>query len=197
MAIIVEHEKRRHEILDKALEVFVDEGYEDATFQKIADKCGITRTTLYIYFKNKKEIFLWSIKQLTEKLEKNILKLMEDRDKSCKERLLDMLYLIIDECAANKALFEVILSYLIQISKTGKDPNSRVKRRTIRMRHLISQLLIEGEDKGEFKKLNLKTANDMLYSYVESAIFRLAVLGAGDVSDIKKVAELSVDSFLK
>lgn len=65
------------------------------------------------------------------------------------------------------------------------------------MRHLISQLLIEGEDKGEFKKLNLKTANDMLYSYVESAIFRLAVLGAGDVSDIKKVAELSVDSFLK
>ena len=68
MAIIVEHEKRRHEILDKALEVFVDEGYEDATFQKIADKCGITRTTLYIYFKNKKEIFLWSIKQLTEKL---------------------------------------------------------------------------------------------------------------------------------
>ncbi|MBO8457251.1 MAG: TetR/AcrR family transcriptional regulator [Spirochaetes bacterium] len=197
MAIIVEHEKRRHEILDKALEVFVDEGYEDATFQKIADKCGITRTTLYIYFKNKKEIFLWSIKQLTEKLEKNILKLMEDRDKSCKERLLDMLYLIIDECAANKALFEVILSYLIQISKTGKDPNSRVKRRTIRMRHLISQLLIEGEDKGEFKKLNLKTANDMLYSYVESAIFRLAVLGSGDVSDIKKVAELSVDSFLK
>ena len=96
MAIIVEHEKRRHEILDKALEVFVDEGYEDATFQKIADKCGITRTTLYIYFKNKKEIFLWSIKQLTEKLEKNILKLMEDRDKSCKERLLDMLYLIIE-----------------------------------------------------------------------------------------------------
>ena len=55
MAIIVEHEKRRHEILDKALEVFVDEGYEDATFQKIADKCGITRTTLYIYFKNKIE----------------------------------------------------------------------------------------------------------------------------------------------
>ena len=197
MAIIVEHEKRRHEILDKALEVFVDEGYEDATFQKIADKCGITRTTLYIYFKKKKEIFLWSIKQLTEKLEKNILKLMEDRDKSCKERLLDMLYLIIDECAANKALFFFFLSYLIQISKTGKDPNSRVKRRTIRMRHLISQLLIEGEDKGEFKKLNLKTANDMLYSYVESAIFRLAVLGAGDVSDIKKVAELSVDSFLK
>ena len=46
MAIIVEHDKRRHKILEKALDVFVEEGYEDVSFQKIADRCGITRTTL-------------------------------------------------------------------------------------------------------------------------------------------------------
>ena len=56
MAIVVEHEKRKKEILDKALDLFMENGYEDVTFQKIADKCGVTRTTLYIYFKNKKEI---------------------------------------------------------------------------------------------------------------------------------------------
>ena len=54
MAIVVEHDKRKHEILEKSLEVFIEEGYEDVTFQKIADRCGITRTTLYIYFKNKR-----------------------------------------------------------------------------------------------------------------------------------------------
>lgn len=69
MAVQVEHEKRKHEILTKALELFIEEGYEDVTFQKIADRCGITRTTLYIYFKNKREIFLWSIKQFTQALE--------------------------------------------------------------------------------------------------------------------------------
>ena len=36
MAIVVEHDKRKHEILQKSLDVFIDEGYEDATFQKIA-----------------------------------------------------------------------------------------------------------------------------------------------------------------
>ena len=61
MAIVVEHDKRKQEILQKSLDVFIEEGYEDATFQKIADRCGITRTTLYIYFKNKHEIFLGSI----------------------------------------------------------------------------------------------------------------------------------------
>ena len=69
MAIIVEHEKRRHEILEKALELFTEEGYENVTFQKIADRCAITRTTLYIYFKNKQEIFVSSIKELTGTLE--------------------------------------------------------------------------------------------------------------------------------
>ena len=78
MAIIVEHDKRKHTILDKALDVFVDEGYEDATFQKIADRCGITRTTLYLYFRNKREIFISSIRQLTTNIELSLLDVMHD-----------------------------------------------------------------------------------------------------------------------
>ena len=46
MSIVVEHDKRRKEILEKALAVFMDDGFEDATFQRIADRCHITRTTL-------------------------------------------------------------------------------------------------------------------------------------------------------
>ena len=78
MAIVVEHDKRKQEILQKSLDVFIEEGYEDATFQKIADRCGITRTTLYIYFKNKHEIFLGSIKELLAELENALKKIMAD-----------------------------------------------------------------------------------------------------------------------
>ena len=45
MAIIVDHEKRKMEILEKALDVFISDGYDDVTYQKIADKCNITRST--------------------------------------------------------------------------------------------------------------------------------------------------------
>ena len=78
MAIIVEHDKRKHEILQKSLDVFIDEGYEDATFQKIADRCGITRTTLYIYFSNKHEIFLGSIKELLKNLETTLSQIVNN-----------------------------------------------------------------------------------------------------------------------
>ena len=78
MAIVVEHDKRKQEILQKSLDVFIEEGYEDATFQKIADRCGITRTTLYIYFKNKHEIFLGSIKELLSEVEIALKEIMTD-----------------------------------------------------------------------------------------------------------------------
>jgi hypothetical protein len=47
------------EILENALDVFVTDGYADTTPQKIADRCGITRTILYLNFKNKRKIFMF------------------------------------------------------------------------------------------------------------------------------------------
>ena len=110
MAIVVEHDKRKHEILQKSLDVFIDEGYEDATFQKIADRCGITRTTLYIYFKNKHEIFLGSIKELLSELEVILLEIAKDSKLTAKEALIKILHEIIKQCSYNKKLFSVLLS---------------------------------------------------------------------------------------
>ena len=97
MATIVEHEKRKHEILQKALDVFMEEGYEDVTFQKIADRCGITRTTLYIYFKNKREIFIWSIKQLTAGIEVQLMEFIQNKELNASDCLRKMMFLVLDE----------------------------------------------------------------------------------------------------
>lgn len=195
MAIVVEHEKRRYEILEKALDVFVDEGYEDATFQKIADRCGITRTTLYLYFRNKREIFTWSIKQLTDAVEIDLIQMIESDVFTWPEKLETVLHTIIDRCCENRRLFNVVLSYLLQSHKTGKDPESRVKRRTIRLRHLMTQLLIAGRNAGQFKVTKLKAANDLLYGMIEAAIFHIAVLDRDNANDLKDAVSFAVKSF--
>lgn len=194
MAIVVEHEKRRHEILERALDIFIEEGYEDATFQKIADRCGITRTTLYLYFKNKREIFVWSIKQLTNRVEKDLISTITNESLSYASRLESVLHVIIDLCTENRRLFNVVLTYLLQVQKTGKDPDSRVKRRTIRLRHLLSRILIAGKDRGEFKIDNVKAANELFYGLIESAIFRIAILDRKDNEEIKESVTLAVRS---
>ncbi|MCR5612200.1 TetR/AcrR family transcriptional regulator [Treponema sp.] len=196
MAIVVEHDKRKHEILEKALEVFIEEGYEDVTFQKIADRCGITRTTLYIYFKNKREIFLWSIKQLTSGIEVELLSLLEDKNLSAEKCLRSMLSIIVDACEENKALFNVLLSYLLTLQKTGGDPGQRVRRRLVRLQHLLSTVIIRGIKAGEFKKVNVKAANEMIYGLIQSAIFRLSVLDEKTIEDIRDTLNMAVDGLL-
>lgn len=196
MAIIVEHEKRKHEILDKALDVFVEEGYEDATFQKIADRCGITRTTLYLYFSNKREIFIWSIKQLTNGIEKGLVKVINDKNRSSEDKLRSILTAILKACSENSKLFSVILNYLIQVQKTGKNPAVLVRRRIIRLRHLLSTVIIEGINKGEIQNLNVKAINEMLYALIESSIFRIAILNQKEGDELRSAMNLAVDRLL-
>ena len=194
MAVQVEHEKRKKEILEKSLELFIEEGYEDVTFQKIADRCGITRTTLYIYFKNKREIFLWSIKQLIGSLEHKLLAVINDESLSARDCMIKMLNTVLDECETNNQLFKVLLSYLMQLQKSGIDANERVERRVIRMSHLLSTILIRGQKNGEFKDISVKNANRLLYTLVESAIFEIAVLGKKDLGEARQSIEFAVNS---
>jgi AcrR family transcriptional regulator len=195
MSIVVEHEKRRQDILKKALDVFMDEGFEDATYQKIADRCAITRTTLYLYFKNKKEIFNYSIKQLLQEVENEITEVRKDSGLSHTEKMLKVMTVTLEKLEENRQLLTVVLNYLYYISKSDYDPDYRVRRRTVRMRHILVSMIIEGIRAGEFAKINVKDAAAALYSLLESAIFRLVVLRRSEVAELKKAAGLIVRGY--
>ena len=192
MSIVVAHEKRRREILEKALDVFIDEGFENATFQKIADRSGITRTTLYIYFKNKREIFNFSIKHFLQVLEDDITKICSEKGLSYADQLIKVMTIIIERLEENCQLLSVVLNYLSFLYKGEHDPNYRVRRRTVRLRHILNSLLIEGIRAKEFVPVNVKEANEALYGFLEAAIFRLSVLHHKNVGELKKAMAMMV-----
>ena len=53
-----EIEKVRGKILDTALDIIIDEGFDSLSVRKIASRLGITATTIYNYYKNKDELNL-------------------------------------------------------------------------------------------------------------------------------------------
>jgi len=195
MSIVVEHEKRRKEILEKALDVFISEGYVDATFQKIADKCRITRTTLYLYFKNKREIFNYSIKLLLAKLEEDIRLTLAGSSPDSVEKITEVLMKIFKHIEENRHLLSVIMDYLLHLSKSSNDPAKPVRRRTLRLRHMLSSLVIEGIKTGKLKPVNVKTADDYLYGFIEAAIFRMAVLRQETVGDLRETVIFAIKQF--
>jgi AcrR family transcriptional regulator len=192
MSIVVEHEKRRKEILEKVLDVFVKEGYENTTFQKIANHCDITRTSLYIYFKNKKDIFNYSIKLLLTKVEESIQLIRSSPSLGSVDKITKVIQDIFRHLEDNRLLLSVILDYLLHLSKNSTDPQQLVRRRTLKLRHILASLVIEGVKSGELKTVNIKTVDDYLYSLIEAAIFRLVVLQQDTVGDLRKTAVFAV-----
>ena len=89
----------------------------------------------------------------------------------------------------------MVLDYLLHFSKDTSNPEQIVRRRTLKLRHILASLVIEGVKSGELKAINIKTTDEYLYSFFESAIFRLVILKRKTVGDLRKTAIFAVKQF--
>jgi AcrR family transcriptional regulator len=189
------HEKRKQEILEKALDVFIEEGYEDTTFQKIAERCGITRTILYLYFDNKKQIFAESLKRFLGSLESEIAVVAHDARVDSGEKLLKIGDMVVEACEKESKLLSVVMDYLLRLKASGGSPDEKVRRRTVRMRHILADIVIEGKRRGDFSEVSsVKGTVEMFFALVEAAVFRLVVLGRPAATGLREALSPFVQS---
>jgi len=175
MSRIVDHEKRKREILGKALLLFSEQGYSSVTFQKIADDCGISRTTLYRYFSDKREILDASIQNFFTPLFEKLRVISKRKDLPVESRLEKVLMTVVDSLGEEVLFLERILDYLLRRKSSGEEIGVKIMRHTWKLRLLIQRLLQEGVEKGEFRSLDLRTTNNLLYSQLETHALRLVV----------------------
>lgn len=57
-------EERRQQILESAMNMFIEKGYNGATTLDIAKEAGVSEVTLFRYFASKKEIFMEGIEPI-------------------------------------------------------------------------------------------------------------------------------------
>ncbi|MBP2133307.1 AcrR family transcriptional regulator [Methanomicrobium sp. W14] len=73
-------EKARLKILEKAYLVFSKKGFYNTTMDDIAIEVGVTKGTLYLYFKSKEELFRAMADQYSSGFTENILKKFENKN---------------------------------------------------------------------------------------------------------------------
>jgi AcrR family transcriptional regulator len=56
-------EFRCGEILDAARKVFAEKGFNETTMEQIAERTGIAKGTLYLYFRSKRDIYMAALTQ--------------------------------------------------------------------------------------------------------------------------------------
>ena len=73
-------ERRRPEVLDAALDLFLDHGYEGTSMQAIAERAGVTKPVVYACFPGKDELFRALLAREEERILGEIQSAFEDAD---------------------------------------------------------------------------------------------------------------------
>ena len=72
-----EQEQLRRKIFDAASELFAQEGYQNVSMRKIAERIEYSPTTIYLYFKDKKELLKFICEETFAKLGDQIREISE------------------------------------------------------------------------------------------------------------------------
>jgi AcrR family transcriptional regulator len=70
-----EKEELRQEILEAARELFIQEGYDNVSMRKIAERIEYSPTTIYLYFQDKADLFDCIVEEALLKLDEKLLAL--------------------------------------------------------------------------------------------------------------------------
>lgn len=93
-----EPEVRRQEILDTAMEVFMEKGYEAATMRDIAAAMQVVPGLCYRYFESKQVLYDTVIQQYVSDITVPMIRILEEQEESIEEFLdkLERLFLSTD-----------------------------------------------------------------------------------------------------
>ena len=92
--------EKQEQIIKAAYVVFAHNNYKNASTSKIADAGDISKSLLFHYFKNKKELYLAVIEELTSRVQEELVPIVSG-NASVEEKLYQLIKVLLDEHPTN------------------------------------------------------------------------------------------------
>jgi TetR/AcrR family transcriptional repressor of nem operon len=109
----------REEILEKATLVFQQYGYPNTSIKMLAEACGLQKAHFYYYFENKEALMLAVLEYVFVKIEKELIAIAWQEEKSRAKRLQEFLTVferLFYESGEGKLMVNTILQTLTEAS---------------------------------------------------------------------------------
>ncbi len=184
-----EKEKRRQQIIVAAKKIFSSKGFHKTTMEDIAKKAELSPGTLYLYFKNKDELFASLSMRLLHYLSIRINNIDLEVELTSKQRMKTLKDAFIDVYKFDPLI--LINMFHLQSSETLKNLSPElladIRKLSNSALKAIAQIFDEGIKKGEFVD-----KNPVLLAHIVWSLFSGIVLWGENKKIIrKKEAHLS------
>jgi AcrR family transcriptional regulator len=167
MPKIVDHEERKREIVRSALLLFSQQGYHNTSFSDIASACGLSRTNVYNYFKNKDEIFHYAVGELLNSIGRNMELIIQQKDLSPRLKLQKKYQLFTNDIGEGKYT-SIILDLALKLKRENTQLAAALDEAAKKLRLKIEMLLV-GE-RTRFHPLRTASVTTLFFSLIESSI---------------------------
>ena len=161
-------EERKDQILDAAQDVFAKKGLQKTRMDDIVDKSGLSKGTLYWYFKSKDDIIIGIFDRIFSK-EINDLKILVSSEKSSSERIFEYTDRVIVDIL-RLLRFAPIAFELLSLAFRTKYFQKYFKRYLATHMAIGESIIQQGIDSGEFRDIDASEAAIAIGAIFEGTI---------------------------
>ena len=150
MRITKEPEVRRQEILDTALRLFGEQGYEKTSITDIARAIGVAQGLCYRYFPSKETLFDSAVEQYADQLVESFTGIQISRDQTLRQMIETMPIVAEDRNSSYYSVFHG--------AKNKKFHDQLSIKVCEKLVSIVEKLLQKAQQKGEIQMKDLQTA---------------------------------------
>jgi AcrR family transcriptional regulator len=167
-----EKERRRQQIIVAAKRVFSEKGFNKSTMEDIASEAELSPGTLYLYFKNKEELYASLSLRILQYLHIRVEHVNKETDLSPSQKLEKLIEAMYDVYDFDPLI--IINMFHLQSSETLKNLSPRLMTQIEELSRksigAISSIFREGVEKGVFIEKHPVALSDIFWSLFSGVI---------------------------
>ena len=144
--------ERPQEILEAAFVEFSRNGYAMTTLDRVAERAGVTKGTIYVYFENKEHLFISMVREVTKTALDTVHEMLETHEGRTADLLraqFSFIYQHIVEDRRRREVLRMLIAEAPRFPELADRYHQEILRPCLDM---LRQAIRRGMDRGEFRK---------------------------------------------
>jgi len=162
-----EQARRRKEIFNASVHLFLDKGFNETSMREIAEAAGIGKSTLYDYFPSKDDILLSFMEDELENLTKRGEEIAR-QDVGAQEKLRQIMFDYMDYLAAQEDFY---MKLSLEVQRLAQQSLARIQVKRHAYQDLIRSVIEEGIQEGCFRAVDPLLATRIILTALTPAVY--------------------------
>ena len=144
--------ERPQEILEAAFVEFSRNDYATTTLDRVAERAGVTKGTIYVYFENKEHLFISMVREVTKAALDTVHEMLETHEGTTADLLraqFSFIYQHIVEDRRRREVLRMLIAEAPRFPELADRYHQEILRPCLDM---LRQAIRRGMDRGEFRK---------------------------------------------